>query len=293
VGARLVPTGWYAGVLREEATYPDLGVEEEGESDAPHYQVSLSSDVPVGHKIGLALEWETDQRSGTSEPFFLDVGAPACQTVPATDVPQAIVDQGVATSNLSYGPDVEIVEIQVAVDISHTYIGDLIVRLVSPSGTSVFLHNRAGGQADDIVGTYGLDLTPAEPLSILHGEPSAGTWQLEISDKQGGDSGTLNSWSVAICGAEPEGETPEMRFREITAGAGGTMLRWWTYPGLDSYRVYRATDPSSAAGFVDVTAEDGDPTDTWFEDSSAGALLYYLVTGVGPAGEGPLGHFDQ
>ena len=44
---------------------------------------------------------------------------------------------------------------------------------------------------------------------------------------------------------------------------------------------------------LDVTAEDPDATDTLFLDTSAEPLLFYLVTGVGPNGEGPKGHFGE
>ena len=63
--------------------------------------------------------------------------------------------------------------------------------------------------------------------------------------------------------------------------------------GCNSYRVYRATDPSSAGAFVDVTAEDGNHADTRFLDTTAEPLAFYLVTGVGPNGEGPKGHFGD
>ena len=55
-------------------------------------------------------------------------------------------------------------------------------------------------RTDDILGTYGVDLTPAEPLSVLAEEPAAGTWQLTVHDQAGGDTGTLNSWSVEVGG---------------------------------------------------------------------------------------------
>ena len=65
------------------------------------------------------------------------------------------------------------------------------------------------------------------------------------------------------------------------------LLHWWLYPGLDSYKVYRSTDPSVSASFIDVTGEDGDDTDTAFLDTTALPLAYYLVTGVNAQGEGP------
>lgn len=49
-------------------------------------------------------------------------------------------------------------EDEVSVDISHTYIGGLLVSLVSPAGTTAPLHKRAGSWTDNnIITTY----TPA------------------------------------------------------------------------------------------------------------------------------------
>lgn len=78
----------------------------------------------------------------------------------------------------------------VSVDITHPYIGDLTVTLVSPDGTRVVLHNREGSSADDIRKTY----TPAGFV----GKASLGTWTLEVADHAASDTGTLNSWSMSF-----------------------------------------------------------------------------------------------
>ena len=44
--------------------------------------------------------------------------------------------------------------ISITVNISHTYIADLLVRLESPAGTIATLHSRSGGSTDDINETY-------------------------------------------------------------------------------------------------------------------------------------------
>ncbi len=46
----------------------------------------------------------------------------------------------------------------VEVHIVHTYIGDLIVTLIAPDGSTYPLHNRAGGSTDDIDQTYTTNL---------------------------------------------------------------------------------------------------------------------------------------
>ncbi|HWU71539.1 MAG TPA: proprotein convertase P-domain-containing protein, partial [Pseudoxanthomonas sp.] len=78
---------------------------------------------------------------------------------------------------------------QVAVNIIHTYIGDLKVDLVAPDGSVYTLHNRSGGSADNINSTYTVNLS---------GEALNGTWKLRVNDNAGGDTGYINSWSITF-----------------------------------------------------------------------------------------------
>ena len=239
------------------------------------------------------MEWNAAQGASVSEAFFIDLGETMCEATAATDLPQAILDYQTLASEIRIANGTEIHEVRVFVDMTHSFIGDLSVELSSPQGTAVLLHNRTGSGTDDIYGTFGVDLTPAEPLSAFEDEPSAGGWTLRVSDLAGGDTGSLNDWSLEICGRPIEATIPRMRFREVTLEPEGVLLRWWPYPGLTSYKVYRATDPGTAAAFSDVTAEDSDNTDTLFQDTSVAPLCFYLVTGVGPRGEGPMGHYGE
>jgi subtilisin-like proprotein convertase family protein len=79
--------------------------------------------------------------------------------------------------------------LKVTVDISHTYRGDLNVKLVK-DGVEVALHSRSGGSSDN------LQLTA--PLTQFNGKEAAGTWTLVVSDHAGADVGTLNMWSLEI-----------------------------------------------------------------------------------------------
>nr|WP_280524762.1 proprotein convertase P-domain-containing protein [Pseudoxanthomonas spadix] len=76
-----------------------------------------------------------------------------------------------------------------AVNIVHTYIGDLKVDLIAPDGSVYVLSNRAGGSADNIVKTYTLNLS-SEALN--------GAWALRVNDNAGGDTGYINSWSITF-----------------------------------------------------------------------------------------------
>ena len=118
---------------------------------------------------------------GTSTPGqFTQTRSPALAITLANTVSDTITvpDSGTATS------------VSVAIDISHTYIGDLKVDLVAPDGTTRTLHNRSGIGADDIDQTYEPD---------FGGVSIAGTWTLQINDNYAAeDDGTLNSWTLAI-----------------------------------------------------------------------------------------------
>jgi carboxypeptidase D len=293
IEARLAAIDPFVEVTRESASYPDLAPGATGESAPPHHGVSVSPSTPPGHKLGFVLEWTSEQGAAVSQPFFVPVGLPQCESVVAGDAPHAIADHQATNSSLVFGSALEVESITVDVDISHTYRGDLRVELVSPSGSPVLLHNRTGGSANDIVGTYGGGLAAWEPLERLAGEPAQGSWSLVVRDAASGDVGNLNGWAVEICGRPLEATPPEMGLREVSAGPAGVTLEWWPYPGLESYRVYRSVDPTQSAAFTDITAADGNPTDTRFEDGAAPDVAYYLVTGVGAQGEGPKGHFGE
>ena len=93
------------------------------------------------------------------------------------------------TSPIYVGDTAELVTVTVSVDITHTWRGDLIVDLISPAGTTVRLHNRTGGSADDLIATYA-------GLTQFAGESSNGTWNLRVSDNAGADVGQLNEWCI-------------------------------------------------------------------------------------------------
>ncbi len=87
-------------------------------------------------------------------------------------------------------------EVSVSLDITHTFVGDLVVALASPAGTSVDLHRRSGGWTDNIIQTYTMATTPA--LESLRGEPVQGDWTLKVADLEGQDLGKLNHWALKI-----------------------------------------------------------------------------------------------
>jgi subtilisin-like proprotein convertase family protein len=90
----------------------------------------------------------------------------------------------------------QVKDISVSVDTTHTYIGDLVVKLVSPFGKTVDLHCRTGGTAENIIRTYTISTFP--DLDTMRNETIEGEWKLKVADLEGQDLGKLNRWGLKI-----------------------------------------------------------------------------------------------
>ena len=86
--------------------------------------------------------------------------------------------------------------IEVGVAITHTYIGDLRVELVAPSGERGILHNRTGGRTHDL--RLELNAASAATLAPLLGQPVQGSWIVRVTDLAGDDVGTLDRWHLRV-----------------------------------------------------------------------------------------------
>lgn len=147
----------------------------------------------TGTILGWSLEIETDAGGG-------DPGG-GSGSFPSGDTPLAIPDNnaGGVTSNLGVsGLSGSLTEVDVVVDISHTYKSDLRVTLIHPDGTQVILHNQTGGSGDNVKTTYDTLTVPAQSLSTLNGKGATGTWRLRVQDFADLDVGTLNSWTLQL-----------------------------------------------------------------------------------------------
>ena len=87
-------------------------------------------------------------------------------------------------------------DVQVALDIDHTYLGDLEISLVSPSGSVVMLQGRTLGRKTKLQTIYSLQTTPT--LRKFFSQPTQGRWQLRIVDLIANDLGTLNWWKLTL-----------------------------------------------------------------------------------------------
>tara|TARA_B100001121_G_scaffold250300_1_gene226219 strand:- start:3595 stop:6864 length:3270 start_codon:yes stop_codon:yes gene_type:complete len=176
--------------------------ENEGQSSTVVIGFSAAAaDLPNGIVTGTVTFDNLEGDAGdTTRQVTLDVGR---FTYAAVDTPIAINDNSTLTSDIVVNDGYCMGDVDVVMDISHTYIGDLIVDLTSPEGTTVRLHDRTGGSSSDIVTTYDDDGDGTNPdgpgtLADFDGELVSGTWTLTISDNAGADTGALNNWSLKI-----------------------------------------------------------------------------------------------
>ena len=139
--------------------------------------------------------------------------------------------------SLDIADAISIQDINVRVNIAHTYISDIRVRLIGPDGTVVTLFSRRGGAADDLrvlfddqaslpisqaptnfAGTY----RPEASLSAFQGKSAAGRWLLEVTDYAYLDAGRLESFSLIIT---PTVVATQSQSQSANSGSAGGVTR--------------------------------------------------------------------
>ncbi|WP_445717975.1 reprolysin-like metallopeptidase [Flavobacterium sp.] len=155
---------------------------------------------------------------GSESKFTTGVCSGALNSV---DVPIVIGTTANVTieSTLNIPSGVVISDINLTMNLTHTWINDLTATLISPSGTQVQLFARPCTSANiqNIAATFddsgatvvcgsnpGISGTvqPSQALSAFNGENSTGTWTLRILDAFNQDGGSLENWSLNICSVQ-------------------------------------------------------------------------------------------
>lgn len=87
-------------------------------------------------------------------------------------------------------------DIQVSVEINHSFLGDLEIQLVHPKGDMVLLQSRTLGRGTQLNTIYTLQTTPL--LQKFLRLPAQGNWTLIVLDRAPADTGTLIGWQLNI-----------------------------------------------------------------------------------------------
>ncbi len=112
------------------------------------------------------------------------------------------VDGGTVTDTLTITSGVEIEHAVLDIDLEHTHLGDLIITLTSPDGTTSTLLNRAGKNPNDAadIGSDKVNLDFRLSSNEFWGETGVGDWTLTVTDARTGDTGFLDSWTLTLYG---------------------------------------------------------------------------------------------
>lgn len=173
-------------------------------------------------------------------------------------------------------------DLNVSLNITHTWVGDLVVTLTHRNtGRTATLLERPGTQfgplgcpradidatlddeaalpvdsaCDPGTPTISGTLRPHEPLTRFDGETLSGVWSLHVIDEAPGDVGSLNSWSLVV-NAPGSGVTPTPT---RTAGLRGDVNCDGVVDSVDAALILQfvagLTSPLPCQGRADVNGD--------------------------------------
>jgi subtilisin-like proprotein convertase family protein len=150
--------------------------------------------------------------------------------VPIDAGPANTIESTIDIANLG---GATVADIEVTVDVTHTWTGDLIISLISPGGTEVVLIDREGGLGDDLRSTifradaansitqgeapFRGTFSPQGDFADFEGDQAEGTWTLRVDDRASQDGGSLNRWVLGLTTSE----TPDAGFQVEVRFLGG------------------------------------------------------------------------
>jgi len=201
-----------------------------------------------------------------------------------TPLPLPDTDTVVSTISVP-GSTRSVADVNVLINLTHTFDADMDIYLISPTGTRVELTTDNGGSGDNFINTIFDDeaatsitlgvapftgsFRPEGLLSAVDGQLVGGNWQLEITDDEAIDTGTLNNWSLNFITAK----CADAPLFALTKSAGAASVQ----PGeLLTFTLVAQNDGDIAASGVALS--DTLPADVTYQSSSGGTFSGGVVT---------------
>jgi subtilisin-like proprotein convertase family protein len=213
-------------VTQGSSAYPGLAGHDSLSSNTPRFAAHLANAATCGADVPATLAITSSSETQTI-PFTVPTGAPgALQNDSSAQVPVAIPDDSAAgvSSSVFVGSRGRIKDLNVTIPgtlaspgIDHGWVGDLVIDITGPDGTTVRLADHPGGpdnNGKDFAGTvfddqavtniaqgtapYTGNFKPQnDQLSRFNGKSRRGWWTLRVRDLFEGDTGTVLGWGVA------------------------------------------------------------------------------------------------
>lgn len=229
ISATLSSTAQGIDIPVADSNYPDIQSENSA-NNLTGYQVSFSPNATCKKNFPIRLSTRYTLATDTSN--FFDLNIPLGIGTQTNNSISSIPDDNRTGVNLpvtvtGFGV-VSKPEINLDVDIVHSFRGDLQLELTSPQGTTIRLSSFDGRDNETtLIGNFPHDFSPEKSLSAFNGENLDGVWNLNIVDSAKNDTGIINSWSLhfksAACGkpnVPPKASNGSLLTIESTAVTG-------------------------------------------------------------------------
>jgi subtilisin-like proprotein convertase family protein len=240
VSATLTSTTPGVTIVTATSSYPNIGSNGQSATNVAPFTFNLASTVGCGQVIEFTLTVNAGNSPAGPQAFTFRVqtGQPAPDTVmsyagspvPIPDFNPTGVSIPIVVSGLTGpinglkfsfdGSGCSSAAGATTVGLDHTWVGDLVVTLTSPSGTTVTLMNQPGSLNNEgnnfcntvlddsatafiqnisfINAPFSGTFKPASPLSAFNGQNGNGTWMLNISDIGPVDTGNVRAFSLSF-----------------------------------------------------------------------------------------------
>ena len=195
---------------------------------------TVSTNLPAGETISFSFSTPVnlstlETYTFTSRTLLVNDAAPendtfttsvanlSCESKISIDTPTVISESGTPTftSIINVTNDFLINDVNVILNIDHTFTADLDITLTAPDGTIVELTTDNGGNGNNYINTVFDDATntpitdgtapftgafqPEGNLADFNMLQSAGNWTLTVSDDFNQDGGQLLNWTLQLC----------------------------------------------------------------------------------------------
>ena len=123
--------------------------------------------------------------------------------------------KGITVAEVSIPYDVPIVDLNVLVNIDHSWLEDLTLYLESPDGVKIILSKQIGGSGNNYSETvfdqdsnnnifnssppFSGSYKPVQSLEAFYNRSAFGKWKLIVEDSFQEDTGSINSFSIEMC----------------------------------------------------------------------------------------------
>jgi len=203
-------------VLQGTRSYPNIAAAATQSNTVP-YMIAIDPAFPCAGSFNLALAIDSNEGGNSISPAYtFSTGTASSSTASQSVNPGTVFGAAPQIVNVpvNFATTGIITDVDVTINMPHTFMGDVTVSVRSPGLQTSTLINRRGGNADNMTNTvfddeaataitagtppYTGSFRPESPLSALDGGVVNGAWQLTFNDQANGDSGTIQNCTIEV-----------------------------------------------------------------------------------------------